>query len=99
MGIAQSGQGLVFRCEPAQIPQDRAKLAPEVLQSVPVKDEIGVVGDVAAGGPQVDDARGGGRGLAEGIDVGHHVMADFLFPLRRAVVVDVGDVGGQLVHL
>ncbi|MPM57020.1 hypothetical protein SDC9_103837 [bioreactor metagenome] len=99
VGVTQRGHGFVFFREPAQIPQDRAKLAPEVLQSVPVEDEVGVVGDVAAGSPQVDDASGGGRGLSEGIYVGHHVVADFLFPLRGAVIVDVGDVGGQLVHL
>ena len=47
----------------------------------------------------MDDPRRGGGRQTVGVDMGHHVMADFLFPLLRGSVVDVGDVGFQLRHL
>ena len=75
------------------------QLSPEIPQALPVDDEIRVVGDIAAGGPQVDDPRGGGGRLAVGVDVGHHVVADLLLPRRSRLIVDVGDVGLQLRHL
>ena len=47
----------------------------------------------------MDDPRRGGGRQTVGVDMGHHVMADFLFPLLCGSVVDVGDVGFQLRHL
>ena len=47
----------------------------------------------------MDDPRRGGGRQTVGVDMGHHVMADFLFPLLRGSVVDVGDVGFQFRHL
>ena len=76
----------------------RARNAQEA-QRVPVYDEIGVVGHVAARRAEMDDAGGGGRGLAIGIDVRHDVVADFLLPRFHAFIVDIRDMGGQLVHL
>ena len=47
----------------------------------------------------MDDARRGRRRLAVGIYMGHHVVADFLFPLPHAFIVDIRDVRFQLRHL
>ena len=47
----------------------------------------------------MDDARRQRRGLAVGIDMGHHVVADFLFPPAGGVIVDIGDVLLQLADL
>ena len=47
----------------------------------------------------MDDTGGGGRGLAVGIHVGHHVVANFLFPGSGTGKVDVRDVGFQLLDL
>ncbi len=97
VGVAQGGGGLVLvSAKAGEVGQHRQQLAPQILEALPVDDQVGVVGDIAAGGAQVNDARGGGSGLAVGIDVGHDVMADFFFPLGGGFVVDVGDVGLQL---
>ena len=37
---------------------------PEIVQPVPIDHEVGVVGDIAAGCAQMDNACGGGRGLS-----------------------------------
>ena len=75
------------------------QLSPEIPQALPVDDEIRVVGDIAAGGPQVDDARRQRRGLAVGIDMGHDIVADLPLPLSGGVIVDIGDVLLQLADL
>ena len=47
----------------------------------------------------MEDA-GGRRGrLAVGVDVGHDIMAHLPLPCGGHLVVDVGDVGLQLLHL
>ena len=99
VGVAQGGCGGVLLGEGRQIGQHRQQLAPEIGQAVPVQDQIGVVGDVAAGSPQVDDARRSRCGLAVGVHMGHHVVAHLPLTLGGHVVVDVGDVGLQLRHL
>ena len=99
MGIAQGGRGGVFLRKGREILHHRQQLAPEITQPVPVQDQVGVVGDVAAGGPQMDDARRQRRGLAVGIDVGHDIVADLPLPLPGGIVVDIGDVLLQLADL
>ena len=99
VGVAQGGRGLVGVGELGEVGQHGDELAPEIPQALPVNDEVGVVGDVAAGGAQVNDAGGGGSRFAVGVHMGHDVVADFLFPRRGHLVVNVGDVGLQLRHL
>ncbi|CAN4040660.1 putative conserved protein YegL, contains vWA domain of TerY type, partial [Dysosmobacter welbionis] len=99
VGIAQGGGGLVLLCKFTEVRHHSQQLSPEIPQALPVDDEIRVVGDIAAGGPQVDDPRSGGGRLAVGVDVGHHVVTDLLLPRRSRLIVDVGDVGLQLRHL
>ncbi len=99
VGVAQGRGVRVLPGELREVPQQGQKALPEIPQALTVEDEVGVVGDIAAGGPQVDDARGGGRGRAVGVDVGHHVMPDFLFPPGSQLEVDVGEMVLQLLHL
>ena len=47
----------------------------------------------------MDDACGGGRGLAIGVHVRHHIVAHLVLALFGDLVVDVGDVRGELVDL
>ena len=63
------------------------------------QDQVGVVGDVAGGGAEVDDVAGGRGGVAEGVDVGHHVVAELALVLVGAGEVDVVEVGAQLLEL
>ena len=99
VGVAQGGGGLVALCELGEVRHHRQQLAPEIPEPLPVNHQIRVVGDIAAGGSQVDNAGGGGSGLAIGIHMGHDVMADLPLPLGGGLVVNVGDVGFQLCHL
>ena len=99
MGVAQSGGSLVLGGKPGEVGHHGQQLAPQIPEALPVEDHVGIVGDIAAGGAQVNDARSGGSGLAVSIDVGHDVMADFLFPLGGGFVVNIGDVGLQFGHL
>ena len=49
MGVAQRGRGLVRFRKTGKIGDDLQQLSPEVLQAVPVENDVGVVGDIAAG--------------------------------------------------
>ena len=99
MGVAEGGEGLVFVCEGGQIRHDAQQLPAEIPQGVPIEDQIRVIGHVAAGGPQMNDAGGFRRRQAVGVDVGHNVMADFLFPGRGGVKIDVVNFPLQGRHL
>ena len=71
----------------------------QVLQTVPVDHQVSVIGHIAAGSSQMDNARSGRRNLSVGIHMSHDIVADFLFPLTHAIVINVLDMGGQFVHL
>ena len=63
------------------------------------QDQVGVVGDVAARGAQVDDRAGVGANVAVGVDVGHHVVPQFSLVLGRLGEIDIVDMRAQLVDL
>ena len=99
VGVAQGWHGLVRFREYGKIGNHLQQFAPEILKAVPVEHHIRVVGDVAAGSAQVDDAGGGRRGLAVGIHMRHNVVPDFLLPGSGAGKINVRNVGFQLLHL
>ena len=99
MGVGQTGHILIFPGKPRQVGDDVYKLFPHQLEPFPHQDDVGVVPDKAAGGPQVDDALGPGTLEAVGVNVAHHVVAAFLFPGGGILVVDVLPVGLQLLNL
>ena len=58
-----------------QCVDDANQAVAEQLQSRPHQDQIGVVGDVAAGGPKMNDVAGAGSSFGVGVDVRHDIMA------------------------
>ena len=99
VGEAQGRQGLVLLRELRQAGQHLYQLVAHQQKGLPHKDHVGVVPHIAARGSQVDDGHSFGARLAIGVDVCHHVVAELLFIRRGFVVVNVGEVGLQLVHL
>ena len=88
VGVAQAGQRLVPLGEPCQGVDRGGRLVADDLQRRADQDQVGVVGDVAARGAQVDDRPGHGRGVAQGVDVRHHVVAEPPLVPRGGVEVD-----------
>jgi len=66
------------------------------LEGLSHLDEVGVVADEGGGGAEVDDGSRVGSGVAEGVDVGHDVVAELFFVFGGFCEVDVFEV---LVHL
>ncbi len=99
MGVAQAGQIAVFPREFAQAAQHLHQLLTDQLERVPQHQYVRVVGDVAGGRAQVDDAPGARTHVPVGVDVGHHVVAHPLLVPPGVFIVDILDVGLQLVHL
>src|SRR5262249_57371055 len=63
------------------------------------QDQVGIVGDVAAGGAEVNNFAGVGTDFAIGVDVGHDVVTAAALVLGGPREVDVVDVGAQLFDL
>ena len=61
--------------------------------------QIGVIGDAAACGTEVNNRCGFGRRLGEGVNVGHNVVAKFLFVAGGLFEIDVVEMPGHLVYL
>ena len=99
VGESQGGQIGVFPGELAQQSDGVDQLFAHQPQGVVQDDKVGVIPHVAAGGAQVDDALGVRALLAVGVDVGHHVVAHFLFPGGGHVVVDIVRMRLQLSNL
>ena len=57
VGVAQRGDGGILLSKGRQIGQHRQQLTTQVFQAVPVQNQVGVVGDVAAGSAQMEDTR------------------------------------------
>ena len=93
--------GSSFHCmrEPAECVDHRGERLAQLVEALLHQDEIGVVGDVAGCGAEVNDVARAGRDVPEGVDVGHHVVAEALFVGRGAVQVDVVEVGAELGQL
>ena len=64
-----------------------------------MQDQVGVVGHVATGRAQVDDRPRRRGGVAEGMDVGHHVVPEPALVGARRLEVDVVDLRAQLGDL
>ena len=54
-------------------------------------EQISVADDVLAGASEVDDALCGGAAVAEGVDMGHDIVAEFAFIFGGEGEVFVGD--------
>ena len=91
--VAEGGEVAIFFGEVGQREDDRGEASGDHAEGFADENEVGVVGDVAAGGAEMDDRASGGAGVAIGVDVGHHVVAELAFVFGGGVEVDVGDVG------
>jgi len=96
VGVAKAGVRLVLGREAGEELEDMKEFLEEEREGLFELDEVGVVSDVGGGGAEVDDGFGVGAGVAEGVDMGHDVVAEFFFVGVDFVKVDVG--GGRL-HL
>ena len=100
MGEAQAGQiAVLLGANVARRSMTATSAVADQLQRLAHQDQVGVVGDVAACGAQVDDRPRRGADVAVGVDVGHHVVPQPPFVGGRGVEVDVVDVGPQLGDL
>ena len=99
MGEAQSGHSLILVGKGGQMGNHLHQLGPNQLQTFPHQNHIRVVAHVAAGGAQVNDGHRLGAELAVGVNMRHHVMAQLLLPLGRPLIVNIGDMSLQLIHL
>jgi len=70
--------------------------AQQQLQPLAHQDKVGVVGDVGARRAEVDEGACRRRLLTQMVDVCHHVVADALLVLRRALEIGIVQVGAQL---
>ncbi len=57
---------------------DNGELREDDVARVAEEDQVGVVGDVARGGAEVDNASGGGGTLAKDVDVRHDIVTALL---------------------
>ena len=92
VGVGEDRQGLVLFRKGTKGAQDGDQPGVDQGQGVPDDQAVGIVPDIAAGGAQVDDGRGLRALVREGVDVGHHVVAEGLFIGRHLVKVDIGEV-------
>ena len=96
MGVGQAGRGTPLHGEHFECIEHRQQPPQHHPEPVPHHHHIGVVGDEGAGGTEVDH-RARRRGLlAEGVHVGHHVVPEPLFVLRRLPQVGVVEVRPHL---
>jgi len=95
VGEPQCGQVAVLGRELAQRVDHVHEFAADLLQARAQQDQVGVVGDVRAGRAQVDDRRRLGRRLAEGVNMGHHVVAHPAFVVGRLGEIDVVQVAAH----
>ena len=68
---------------------DADQAVAQQTQPLAHQDQVSVVGDIAAGGAEVDDVARGRGGVAIGVDVGHHVVAQAVLVAGRPGEVDV----------
>ena len=99
MGVPEGGERLVPIGKFRQNREQGTKLTAQHPQAFAIENQVPVVGHIAAGGAEMDDPRRRRRGFSVGIDVRHHVVADFLFPAGDAVKVNIAQMGLQVAEL
>ena len=99
MGVGQGGQVFVFFRKVRYGGNGVQKQSSDAPQGISLKNQIGIVTHIAAGGSQMDDGLCLGAGKAKGIDMGHDVVAHLCLPLAGGLIVYIIDVGAHLVYL
>ena len=75
------------------------QLFANMQQSFSVDNDISIVTNIGTGCAEVDNAFGFGTLCAIGVNMSHHIMAQFLFLFRSQLIIDVGDVCFELSNL
>ena len=99
MGANAEGPFINASKKGAQAAEHLHHLLAHQLQRVAQHQHVGVIGDVAAGRAQMDDARSLGALKPVCVHVGHDVVPALLFAAARVLVVDVRSVALQLLDL
>ena len=99
MGETERGQVFVLVRDARQNSHDFQQFGLDQFETVAHLDELGVVGDEAAGGAEVDDRFGFGTLRAEYVDMAHHVVAQFRFFGRGGFEIDVVQMRPHLIEL
>ena len=99
VGKAERRLRLVCVRELRQLVQHGRKLFAHKQQTLADLDDVGIVAHVSACRAEVDDARRLRRGLAEGVNVRHDVVADFLLARFGGLIINISDMRLHLVHL
>ena len=98
MRVGEAGEGAVAPRHFAEGNQHRLKTPEQQLQALAHQQQIGVVGDVRAGGAEVQVAPRRRRLLAQVVDVGHDVVTQTLLVLGGAVEIGVVQMGAELLE-
>ncbi len=89
MGQPQAGQVAVALGKPRQPIDDGHHADADKIEGLAEEDQIGIVGDITTGRSPVDDRPRGGTGIAVGVDMSHHVVAQATFVLPRGLKIDL----------
>lgn len=97
MSKSESRQISIFFGDVAEFINDVREVSADEFSGVAYDDEFGVVGDFTACGSEVDDSSGSGRGVGEGVDVSHDVVAKLAFILLGFGEIDIVEVGSHFI--
>ena len=97
VGVGQAGHGRrAAAAKPLQRVEHGQQPAQHEAEAFADDQQVGVVGDEGAGGAEVEEGPGRGRLVAEGVDVGHHVVAEPPLVLGGRGQVGVVEMGAHL---
>ena len=99
MRISQRRQRLVLLRKIRKRGDRAQKPRAYLRESLPLKNDVRVVADIAARRAEMDYRHRLRAGRAEGMDMRHNVVAQLALLLRRKLIVDVGQVCAHLVKL
>ena len=92
VGVAQSRQRLLGLGEYREAIDRLGALQRKHAQTFAHQDQVGIVGDIARRGAEVNNRRRQRGNRAEGMHVGHHIVATPLLLFRGHRVIDVVEV-------
>ena len=99
MGVGKSGQCAVFLCKCRKRFNGMQQKKADAQKRLPLQNDIGVIADIAAGCAQMNDRLRQGAGIAVGVNVRHHIMADGCFIGGCLCIVDIIDMRTHLFDL
>ncbi len=88
MGVAETGQVLPSDGEDGQRVDRLDEQIAHQAQGLAGQDQVGVVGNIATGRPQMDDRAGQRSGVSQGMDMGHHVVSESLLVPASRLEID-----------